>query len=615
MSASANKTERILLVLMPIVLIFEFLQGLFFPATERPSAGLNFLSIAIHAVMVFSLAGLVVRRLKADAPIERLEPWLILAGIGVLAGVGIFVVRFSGRQSELPPRSTRTLSEPSQSRAKQGELDELVARLEAVANPQVKAQAAVLGSSWAKATREERRKLSRKELQDFLARERELIVAIDKVIELMKEPGVDIKFARLISALAAQGHVVPPSDIHVDVWRLRRGVWAANEKLWTVVDAHWEEWRADPGPAEGEPPPWRNEMADLEREGDLAQKEYDARFGAAEAPPIEAPTLVQGGGRLAAVVHDLRRQFGDARVFKEITITRDGVGIVVRDSKNPARTVSDFRDHKSLAQEEDFKPSSDLLSGGDVRESELFGVDEADWTRVAAIARAGLEKIPLPKGRVIEVDLVRRFHPLQENAAEWTVEVKNGGLLDGENGKAYFDARSGDLTELELPKSLMKSPAYLVPANTQTLLAQILQDFGPETRFIEFSVDDNRALLTATRPKHPDDLRRYGYTATERAKLGKHNPIPVQDPKARNGIFTAAEVSEFVPKLDRLRQRAFERLKMKDGRLTGMAFWRQNMVHGTNKKLLLELRCDSPTVGDGVVIYEVSGKEFYVALP
>jgi len=39
------------------------------------------------------------------------------------------------------------------------------------------------------------------------------------------------------------------------------------------------------------------------------------------------------------------------------------------------------------------------------------------------------------------------------------------------------------------------------------------------------------------------------------------------------------------------------------------------MVHGTNKKLLLELRCVSPTTKDGVVIYDAKGKEFYVALP
>lgn len=69
-----------------------------------------------------------------------------------------------------------------------------------------------------------------------------------------------------------------------------------------------------------------------------------------------------------------------------------------------------------------------------------------------------------------------------------------------------------------------------------------------------------------------------------------------------------------MPQLDRLRQRAFERLKMKDGRLTFTAFWRQHMVHGRNKNLVRELRCDSPTLGDGRVIYELSGKEFYVAL-
>ena len=162
-----------------------------------------------------------------------------------------------------------------------------------------------------------------------------------------------------------------------------------------------------------------------------------------------------------------------------------------------------------------------MFSQGEVRETELFSVDEADWTRVSAAVRAGLEKIPIPGGRVSEVALVRRVHPLEEYPPDWKVHVTGGGLI-GESGNAFFDAKSGELTEIDLPKSLVKPAAYLEPENTQRLLADILEDFGPETRFIELSMDDGRALLTATRPKHPNDLRRYGYTATERAKLGKH---------------------------------------------------------------------------------------------
>ena len=618
MNNSPTKAEKIMLVVVPILLIYNFCQQLFFPDTESPSAGLNFLTIMIDGLMVFSVVGLALRRLKsAPRPGEGAGPWLILPALGLVAGLGLFVIRLIGAgDGELGPRSPQSSSERSKSSEAPAELEQFGTRLGEVATSYSKAEAALEADSWAKATREERRKLSRKHLQDFLARARELSGAIDKVIDLLKEPGFEVKLARLVSFAVGQGESVTPADIQLDPWLVRHRLWTANQKLWTIIDAHWEEWRAQPGPSEGELKPWQKELVELEREGDTAEKEFEAFSAAANVPPVEAPVVTQGRGRLAAVVHDIRRQFGAVRVLKEITITRDGIGIVVRNPQNHARTVSYFRNYKSLAKEEDFSPSNySLLSEGDVREVELFGVDEADWTRVPAITRAALEKIPLPGGRVVEVALVRRFHPLQENPAEWKVEVKNGGLLDGENGTAFFDARSSELTELELPKSLVKSAAYLTPENTQALLANILQDFGPETRFIEFSIDDNRALLTATRPKHPDDLRRYGYTATERAKLGKHNPLPVQDAKARNGLFTAAEVAGFVPQLDRLRQRAFERLKMKDGRLTSMAFWRQHMVHGTNKKLLLELRCDSPTLGDGVVIYEMSGKEFYVALP
>lgn len=332
--------------------------------------------------------------------------------------------------------------------------------------------------------------------------------------------------------------------------------------------------------------------------------------------PEETVDYTQGGELLAAAVRSIRQQFGAERVFKEVRISREGIGITLRDPENPKRSVSYFSNPGSLARKENFKPSTgSLFSQGEVRESEFFSVDEADWTLVSAVGKAGLEQIPIPGGRVSEVALIRRIHPLEEYPPDWKVHVRGGGLIGGESGTAFFDARSGELTEIDLPKSLVKSAAYLEPENTQRLLANILEDFGPETRFIELSIDDGRALLTATRPKHPNDLRRYGYTATERAKLGKHAPIPVDDPKARGGIFTAVEVARFVPRIDALRTSAFKRLGMKDGKLQSMAFWRKHMVHSPSKNLLVEFRCISPTVGDGYIVYELSGKEFYVALP
>jgi hypothetical protein len=330
----------------------------------------------------------------------------------------------------------------------------------------------------------------------------------------------------------------------------------------------------------------------------------------------EKADYTQGGELLVAAVRSIRQQFGAERVFKEITISREGMGIVLRDPQNPKRSVGYFSDPGSLSRKEIFKSSTrSLFSEGEVRESELFSVDEADWTLVPAVVKAGLEQIPIPGGRVSEVALIRRVHPLEEYPPDWKIQVRGGGLIGGESGNAFFDAKSGELTELELPDSLIKPVAYLEPENTQRLLAKILEDFGPGTRFIELSIDDRRALLTATRPKHPNDLRRYGYTATERAKLGKHPPIPVDDPKARGAIFTGAEVASFVPRIDALRAAAFQRLGMKDGKLQSMGFWRKHMVHSPSKNLLVEFRCISPTVGDGYIVYELSGKEFYVALP
>lgn len=463
MNAPAAKTERRLLVLVPIVLIYAFARRVFFAETESASAGVSFLTILFDGAMVVGVVGLTLRRLKYDGSREGPGAWLVLPILGLLAGLGLFVIRIGGAdEPALPP---------------------------------------------------------------------------------------------------------PAAE--------------ANR--------------------------WQTAVPELERESGTG----------GSAPSIDAPMLTQNGGRLAVVVQAIRRQFRPGRIFKEITISREGVSIVVQDTQDPKRPVSYFANVDTLSQDGEFKSSAtgSLFAGGEVRETELFSVDEADWTRVPAITRAALEKVPLPGSRVFEVALVRRLHPLQENPTEWKVSVTAGGLIGGERGNAFFNAMTSEVTEIELPERLVKPAAYFEPQNTRTLLATILQDFGPETRFTEFSIEDERALLTATRPQHPGDLRRYGYTATERAKLGKHKPVPVDDPNVRDVIFTAAEVAEFAPHFDDFRQRAFERLRMKDGKLQKVAFWREHLVHGQSKKLLVELRCVSPSLGDGSVIYELSGREFYVAVP
>jgi hypothetical protein len=69
--------------------------------------------------------------------------------------------------------------------------------------------------------------------------------------------------------------------------------------------------------------------------------------------------------------------------------------------------VSYFCDSRAEEGRE-FRPTTDFFPG-ELRERELFTVDDADWTRIPAVAEAGLEKVPIPGGRVFDVALIRRF--------------------------------------------------------------------------------------------------------------------------------------------------------------------------------------------------------------
>jgi hypothetical protein len=96
MAERNEAVERILLVVIPLSLIFDFGKRLFFPETgaEWPSPTVTFMTVAAELGMVIGVAGLTFRRLKSyQGSGNGAGPWMVLPVIGLLAGLGLLVTR------------------------------------------------------------------------------------------------------------------------------------------------------------------------------------------------------------------------------------------------------------------------------------------------------------------------------------------------------------------------------------------------------------------------------------------------------------------------------------------------------------------------------------------
>ena len=99
MTERNDAIERILLVVVPLITIFDLGWKLFFPddGGEWPSPTVTSLDLGFESLTVICLIWMSFRRLRsAPRPIDAVGAWLVLPVIGVLAGLSLLALRLSG---------------------------------------------------------------------------------------------------------------------------------------------------------------------------------------------------------------------------------------------------------------------------------------------------------------------------------------------------------------------------------------------------------------------------------------------------------------------------------------------------------------------------------------
>ena len=311
---------------------------------------------------------------------------------------------------------------------------------------------------------------------------------------------------------------------------------------------------------------------------------------------------------LLDTIAEIRDQFGSDAVFNYFRVSRLDVAFEIRDSKNLDKTRGYNCNLNGI------RPSLDdamniKLPHGMEKQREYFSIDDTDWSRVPAMCKTALEKIILPHPNILDIELTKPPPTLREQPLRWRAQVIEGAM--GEYGFVEFDPKTGQVMRVDPPDSQIKPVDFLEPAKTPELLASIKEDFGPAAQFKEITVNHDRAWAKGTAPAHPDEVREYDYNAAKRADPGLSNGM--KSPFDKNlgplDLFGAAEFQGFEPRLSELEQKTLNRLRLTNGKIDRLTFFRQSPIYPGNKKLLLEIRCEG-NGDDGRIVYDLAGNEF-----
>ena len=172
----------------------------------------------------------------------------------------------------------------------------MVSRIEELVASYQKADAELQATAWSRTSAEtgdpkQLAKLPRQDLREYLAKERALLDAIDRMLEFFAEPRVAADFNRIWSYAESQGLTGGRQRPDVDPrpWRLMRQFYGPALKLNTIIEENWEEWHLIKSAIpEAERKPWHKEVVRLSAEVKSARKELtqvlDSSDSAATAP-------------------------------------------------------------------------------------------------------------------------------------------------------------------------------------------------------------------------------------------------------------------------------------------------------------------------------------------
>jgi len=318
--------------------------------------------------------------------------------------------------------------------------------------------------------------------------------------------------------------------------------------------------------------------------------------------------LTQGGAMLTDALALIREQFGTGPGFKSFGISTLTVSFKIRDPKNPADSVGYYWDINGIQKSTDLMPASVRQKMGEgVRDEMLFSIDDVDWSRLPALRKTALEKAAVSGGHISSIDVDRPSTQGDAKPVRWKFDIRAG--IIGESSTVEFDAKSGALTRLNSPKSRQEVVNYVEPENARRAIAGLGRELSRAVGFVEIMLSRENASATAPLREKPDLIRQFFYKEGEGVSpFGDGIPgNPFHPGFDKTWLFTVAELDPVLPILGDLEKKTLEHLRVSEGKVERVTFFRHSVFYPGNRKMLAEIRVENAQRESGRVVYDLTG--------
>ena len=310
---------------------------------------------------------------------------------------------------------------------------------------------------------------------------------------------------------------------------------------------------------------------------------------------------------------DLVAALGDATRVREVGITKSGISVSAEHSSKKDYTISYLWNLNGVSRSPVESPDVGRMTGDEA--DVAFKISSLDFSVLPNLKKAVLEKLEMDGGTITRIEAERLVTGVREPQLSWTVDIEDA---KGERGKVIADAR-GTILEVIQPESRRPKLDWLAGSTVRATLDRIFAKFDKGTKFRTILIDDEQGNVEVADPLKPGELASFVVDDATIEPFGTAFPgdvFGIGPDKPR--MFTAEEMAGYDgATLDTLKQRALERLRLKDGKIVRLTFERGNVfVASPRGNVLVEIRADKPDGrSGGRVTYEPDGTELDVVMP
>jgi len=209
---------------------------------------------------------------------------------------------------------------------------------------------------------------------------------------------------------------------------------------------------------------------------------------------------------MATAQAEIAAAIGTAKVH-EITIGSDSIDIETDHPTDPEQTRHYSWDAGTVRAGMSM-PNFAALGMGD---TEPFALDELDFTNLPAVKAAALAAFASEGAAITEIEGTKPSNrPGKKRLALWTVHIND---IEGQSGEVLVSSL-GQVVDTVLPASRQAvAGPWLAPATIVATLARLDQTFGPNARYAEIFIDNERGHLTVEDPQKPGTAARFDFDA------------------------------------------------------------------------------------------------------